>query len=341
MKAHLVRYMLVILGIATFTSCSDITDNAKKASTGGVNEVLVITDNLPQWRGEIGDSIRALFTQDMGILPRSEPQFNLVHMQPNALHKEMFKKHHNIFLIHTDSNLHKPEVKRKHNVWAEPQCMIQINSKTPAEFLQLFDSLKNPILDAFVKNERARIAKAYSSKFKETAISAELKKQFKLDMDIPKGYYIATMQADFAWIRKETAANSMNILIYTEPYSSINQLKPYALQKSRNKVTSLHIPGPTPNSYQIIADEDIEPEVKEVNYNGLYAQEMRGLWKVKNDFMGGGFISYSFVDESTNTLITIDGFAYAPKQKKAPVMRELEAMLWSYKLINKQKETQE
>ncbi len=326
-------YLISVMAVFWLTSCTDIVDNAEKASTGGVNEILVITDNIQTWRGEVGDSIRAVFTQDMGILPRSEPEFSLVNMQPNALHNELFKKHHNILVISTDSS--KTKINMRHDLWAVPQCFIEIRTPDTQKFIKVFDSLKNSIFNEFVENERNRINRAYSSKFKNHRISGELKKHFGLDMDIPEGYILAKIKKNFAWIRKETRANSMNILVYTQPYKSIRQLEPHALVLARNKVSSIEIPGPTENSYQIVADEDLEPVVKEVNFNGLYAQEMRGLWKVKNDFMGGGFISYSFVDENTQTLITLDGFAYAPKQKKAPIMRELEAMLWSCKLMPK------
>ncbi len=326
-------YLISVMAMFWLASCTDIVDNAEKASTGGVNEILVITDNIQTWRGEIGDSIRAVFTQDMGVLPRSEPEFSLVNMQPNALQNELFKKHHNILIIST--GITKSKVNMRHDLWAVPQCVIDIKTLNNRTFIQAFDSLKNAIFNEFVENERNRINRAYSSKFKNHRISGELKKHFGLDMDIPEGYILAKIKKNFAWIRKETRANSMNILVYTQPYKSIDQLKPRALVLARNKLSSIEIPGPTENSYQIVADEDLEPVVKEVNFNGLYAQEMRGLWKVKNDFMGGGFISYSFVDENTQTLITVDGFAYAPKQKKAPIMRELEAMLWSCKLMPK------
>jgi len=83
----------------------------------------------------------------------------------------------------------------------------------------------------------------------------------------------------------------------------------------------------------LISDEYIEPIFNEISFNDLFAVETRGLWRVENDFMGGPFVSYTFVDEKQARLITIDGFTYAPKQKKAPLVRELEAILWSVKIL--------
>ncbi len=143
-------YLASILAVFWLASCTDIVENAEKASTGGVNEILVITDNIQTWRGEVGDSIRAMFTQDMGILPRSEPEFNLVNMQPNALNNELFKKHHNILVISTDSS--KTKVNMRHNLWAVPQCFIEIKTPNTQTFVRVFDSLKNSIFDEFVEN---------------------------------------------------------------------------------------------------------------------------------------------------------------------------------------------
>jgi hypothetical protein len=67
----------------------------------------------------------------------------------------------------------------------------------------------------------------------------------KIDMAIPKGYKIAKIDSSNAWIRKETAANSMNILIYIRPYKSTVDFEPANIIARRNGLTRTYIPGPT------------------------------------------------------------------------------------------------
>jgi hypothetical protein len=66
-----------------------------------------------------------------------------------------------------------------------------------------------------------------------------------------------------------------------------------------------------------------------LKFNDNYASEMRGLWRVENDFMGGPFISLSVLDASRRRVITVEGNVYAPKNEKRNYLRQLEAMIYS------------
>ena len=326
------KVFIFSLFLISLMSCNDITTISGQASTGGINEILVVTNKPQQWKGEVGDSIRACFTRDMKLLPIPEPQFKLVNIHETAIGKDIFKKHHNIFIVNIDPKLKKAFVESKKNLWAKPQIVIKVNAPSLKEFLKSFEKIKENAFDLYVENERNRISVSYSSKFKNIKLSQQLIKYFHMDMNIPKGYSMARIDSTKCWIRKETAANSMDILVTAQDYHSTKDFTPLAIKKRRNNLTRLFIPGPTPGSYQLVADQYLEPISKEISFNDLFAVETRGLWRVENDFMGGPFISYTFVDEKRNKLITLDGFIYAPKQKKAPLMREIEAILWSVKL---------
>jgi hypothetical protein len=336
MKKQIIYLSLLVFSVLNFTSCSEETKKTKgkNASSGGPNEMLIITQNLEQWDGEIGDSIRATFGQEMPVLSIPESEFNLVNINEKSLEKKMFKTHHNLFIIEIDKKFPKAYVETKKDLWSAPQMVIKINAPSHEAFLQAFEENKNTNLELFRENERIRIIKSYASKFKNINVVRDLRKNYKLDMNIPRGYQIATLEENFAWIRKETTTNSMSVLIYTTPYADTNAFNANRIKRSRNLLTKIKIPGPTPDSYQKIADEYIPTQCRRISFNGLYATEIRGLWDLENDFMGGPFLSYTFVDEAQNKVITIDGFMYAPKQKKAVMLRELEAILWSTKLIS-------
>ena len=57
---------------------------------------------------------------------------------------------------------------------------------------------------------------------------------------------------------------------------------------------------------------DVLPSYEEVEFDGHFALEVRGLWKMENDFMGGPFYSLTIVDEARGRLLTVEGYAYAP-----------------------------
>jgi len=327
------KIIAFLLIISSLFSCNEITKISEKASTGGLNEILIATNQPGQWEGEIGDSIRSAFIRTMQLLPIPEPQFKLVNIPEASVTRPVFKKHHNMFIVNIDPKFKDAFVESKKDLWAKPQIIIKINAPNMHEFLISFEELKENAFDLYIENERARISASYASKFKNINIGRSLKKNFHLNMNIPKGYSTAFMDTTKAWIRKETAANSMDILIFVQDYKSIDDFNPNEIKRRRNRFTSLNIPGSNVGTYQVISDEYLEPIFTELSFNDMFAVETRGLWRVEGDFMGGPFISYTFVDEKRNKLITLDGFMYAPKQHKAELMRELEAMLWSVKIL--------
>lgn len=333
MKKQILYLLLLFVSVLGATSCKEDANKGKIASTGGPNEMLIITQNTEQWNGEMGDSIRAAFAQAMPVLPIPEPEFNLVNVQEKSLEKQMFKAHHNLFIVDIDKKFSSAYAETYKDLWSSPQMVIKINAPSLKEFLRVFEENRQSELELYRENERKRIINSYASKFKNINVVRELRKNFNLEMTVPKGYKMAVLEENFAWIRKETTTNSMSILVYTEPYSDTNVFNVNRIIRQRNLLTMTKIPGPTSGSYQKIADEFVPIQARRINFNGQYATEIRGLWDLKNDFMGGPFLSYTFVDENHNKVITLDAFLYAPKQKKAVMFRELEAILWSIKLI--------
>ena len=61
---------------------------------------------------------------------------------------------------------------------------------------------------------------------------------------------------------------------------------------------------------------------------------MRGLWKLEKAFMGGPFISHTILDESRNRVVTVEGFVYAPRLDKRLYVREVEAILYTFDIVD-------
>ncbi len=83
-------------------------------------------------------------------------------------------------------------------------------------------------------------------------------------------------------------------------------------------------------------NEEFIPAVTKqiVDFISDYTIELRGVWSVENDFMGGPFISYTFVDTRDNDIITIMGYVYHPNKKKRNLLSQLEAIISSVKFRN-------
>lgn len=84
----------------------------------------------------------------------------------------------------------------------------------------------------------------------------------------------------------------------------------------------------------MIVEDYIPPVFKNVDIDGQFAIETRGLWRTKGDFMGGSFINYTIFDENNNQRIMLDAFLYAPDSKKRNLVLELESILRTLKITN-------
>jgi hypothetical protein len=54
--------------------------------------------------------------------------------------------------------------------------------------------------------------------------------------------------------------------------------------------------------------------------------------------MGGGFLSYTFVDEALGRLYYVEGFIYCPGKKKRAYIREIEAILKTFRTVSEVKQ---
>ena len=91
-----------------------------------------------------------------------------------------------------------------------------------------------------------------------------------------------------------------------------------------------NIPGEEPNMY--MATDTNFLQVRGINLKNQYAPEARGLWYMKDDAMGGPFVSLSRVDTLNNRVIVVEGFVYSPEKMKRGFIRRLEASLYTLNL---------
>jgi hypothetical protein len=90
----------------------------------------------------------------------------------------------------------------------------------------------------------------------------------------------------------------------------------------------------------ITSTEVIPPDFKRTsNFSTGFAVETRGLWKVVHDFMGGPFISYTFIDKYTNNIVTAEGYLYSPGTEQRKFALQIEALLNTIKVVDKKEVT--
>ena len=126
------------------------------------------------------------------------------------------------------------------------------------------------------------------------------------------------------------------LLIHHHPYPSDTIFNVLDLVNMRDSVTARLGARTGP---RIVHDRatplrhlDLMPNGTPPKLDGRFAYLMDGLFGMEGAKMGGPFVSLSTVGEGARSLITVEGFVYAPQFNKREYVRELEGILFSLRL---------
>jgi hypothetical protein len=251
---------------------------------------------------------------------------------PHEAFRSIFRTTRNILQTRISPNMDSSGITFQENLWASPQSIVTIQALNESEFQQIFEENKNKIMSYFLKAERDRLTMNYN-RYYERGVFNRLDEKFGLTMKVAPGFQIAEERDDFIWLRYETPNISQGIILYTFPYVSDSAFTAAYQMKVRDSILRANVPGPTVGSY--MATERRVDQVYNVRYhNGNYATEMRGLWRLMNDFMGGPYISLAQLDIENQRVIVAYGYVYAPSRDKRNFLRQVEAMIYTLALNN-------
>ena len=117
--------VMVIAAISCKSSSRALLPNV----SGKAGEVIVVIDR-DSWEGNLGNEVRGILARDCEFLPQREPLYSLVNLAPGSF-TDMFKYHRNIVIFNIDTTVQKQGVVYRTDVWAKPQCVIQLNASCP------------------------------------------------------------------------------------------------------------------------------------------------------------------------------------------------------------------
>jgi hypothetical protein len=317
--------LFLTLIVAFSLSACKYETPSKPGSGGKTCEILVVCEKS-DFASAIGDTLRAFFMKSNPVLNQAEPLFSLANIPMSLFDRsDMFKHMRNQILIIFNSEK-SAEFSVRQDAWAVNQVVFQFIVPDKNAFFALFQEKRDMMIKAFYGRERARIIKAFKTT-ENITISERLKKTFGFRLICPEGFRALTTKPDFVSLNKETKHYGQNLMVYTYPYTA-KSFKQEDILRVRNEIAEKYISGTLDGSY--MTTETLVPPIStEVNLNGRYAVETRGLWKLVGDFMGGPFVNYVFLDEEKNQMIMIDAFLYSPKKGKRDLMMQLESIAYS------------
>lgn len=320
------RLLSLVALVCALVSCNNTKKPLLPNVSGKAGEVIVMLDKS-EWEGNLGSGVRELLACECPWLATREPLFSLVNVTPSNF-IDMFKVHRNILYFEINPQIQKEGVVFRRDMWASPQCVIQVSAYDSESALNLIRENGEKIQNAIEQAERDRIINN-SILYEEKDIAVQVREVMGGSPHFPIGYQLKLKTDDFIWVADEKQYTNQGILIYKYPVEGTDEFELETLIKHRNEILQENVPGMFENTYMTTADY-ISPTVKYVKYKGLDFAETRGFWEVYNDFMGGPFVSHSFYSRDGKEIIVLDAFVYAPKYDKRQYLRQVESIIYSF-----------
>jgi len=347
--------LFVIGSMFLITSCANEQSSSNYrpplgGAIGKTSEIVVIADDNV-WEGPAGDTLRYYFGSAYLILPQPESIFDLRHLTPaqlenNYLLKELrtyiflgnFSDEHSetnkiikktigdekVARATTDPNFHTVVGQNK---WARGQLLSFIFANSQDKLAENIKASYPTIAKRINDFDQPQIGNMVYVKGLNQGVQKVIKEKTGADMQIPQEYFVALDEENTIWLRKETSELSSNIFIHKLPYVSQDQFTKEGIKAIRNSLGEKYVRTEIEGAYMKTNDKNLPMFLTTMEINGNYAAELRGIWDLKNDFMGGPFIGYLIHNKSTNELLYLDAFIHAPTTTKRQYMQQVEHIL--------------
>lgn len=324
MKAHSLMISLVMLLILGACSSGPV----RKQATGFAYEVVVVMDKA-DWSAPAGEAIKSELTSDIPGLPQSEPALKITYVTPDQFNG-LLTYVRNILIVRIDKSIYtKVSLSYEKNRWAQNQEVVTLTAPNADDILAYVKENPRNIVDFFVKVEMNR-AMGQLQKEYSTLVMDTLKNKFDIMLNVPANMTYFKDTTDFFWTSNNANTGRTDLLVYTFPYTDPSTFTAEYLIAKRDSVLKVNLPGSFPESY--MATDTIGVQYTPITVNGKYCGEMRGLWKMVGDMMGGPFVSHVRLDEKNNRVVVVEGFVFAPETDKRNFIRRIEAALYTLRL---------
>ncbi|MBO4768950.1 MAG: DUF4837 family protein [Bacteroidales bacterium] len=318
------KILLLFAAFAALVSCKSTKALLPNVS-GKAGEIIVVIDKA-DWEGNLGTKVRELLACDCPFLAQREPLYSLVNVPPGGF-GDLFKVHRNILYFNINPQGDSAAVRYRSDVWAAPQCMVQVNSPTSDKAAELLEQNGTKIVGFIEQAERDRVIRN-SIRYEQKEIAPKVAEVFGGSPHFPMGYKIKKLTSDFGWIADEKQYTMQGIFIYKYPVGS-NDLTLSKIIDKRNTVLKDNVPGMFENTW-MTTGTFMPPTLEFIRFRGRDFAQVRGLWEVENDYMGGPFVSHSFYSPDGDSIICAEAFVYAPRYDKRQYLRQVESILFSW-----------
>jgi hypothetical protein len=333
--------------------CKDTLSNlqTKPVALGVMNEIVVVSDE-DVWDSNVEDSVMFYFAGPYPIMPAPEPLFDIRHFSFGELNGDALRKELRTYIILADLSDSESSITKmvKNDLgeeainkfyqdpahfttagldkWAKGQLIVYIMGKDREDLGRNVVRAFPRVSERIRKHDSEQLRAQTYVHGKSSKATNAIADKFGLQMQIPGDFQVAISSDNFIWVRKDTRDLTSSIAIRTYDYTNQDQLQKDNLIALRDRL-GLKIEGTTVGSYMQTNPVDLPVYTYNIELDGKFTVESRGIWEMTDDFLGGPFVNYAVI--SGGKIYMIDTFVYAPGKDKRNYVQQLELVVSSLK----------
>ncbi len=348
------KYSLLFGLILFSAACSSDQKNLPLAK-GAVGDLYMVLDSA-QRKGQIGFLLDSILGAEMAGLPRKESIFNIHWVDARRLNYILKQRRNMIYVMTLDRGSQGASIVRRlftpesikliqanadqfmtatTDVFARGQNVVYLFGKDEKTLAANLRAKGNQLVSLFNQKERQHLNQSLFKAGQMKGISDLLVKEFNCTLKIPFGYKLADRSSDFLWARQVNPRDDKDIFVARKPYVSQADFTKENLIRFRDQVCRKYLFADPADTDSYLKTETTIPFIPvtadTINFNGHFAVQLRGLWRTNTPGLGGPFLGYAVVDEGTHQFYYIEGFTISPSRDQREIMRELEAILYTFK----------
>lgn len=311
---------MTILLAAFLTACN--SEGLQPRSGGRLYEVLVV--------GDTNHIVSQTLGTDVAALPQSEPEFDVSSISRNRFSSALRLSRN---IVKADINPHlytSVKIRYEKNVYARPQMVVSVEAPSVPALQQAMKGKQGELLRQLLRRSELNFSISQLRNKRNIKMEQNVRSMFGISLWVPLDMTSCHQGDRFLWISNNSPTAMQNLVIYQlkgRPLEITGRNLPHCFTTLRDSVMKKNIKGETNDMYMQTAGV---PVIMSMSHEkGRRLLTFKGLWEVKNDAMGGPFISH-VIQRDGNTLV-VEAFIFAPGKKKRNYLRQTEAALYTLK----------
>ncbi len=310
--------LLLLTAIVALCSCSGGPQSLLPKSGGRPYEVLLVASDR-----RCAAVVDSVLTQDMPSLPQREPMFDVSLIDTTRFNQTTRLARCIVIVTVNPAVFTSTRIRYEKNVWARPQLVVYVNTPSASQLSQYMAKAGHRLTSLLTRaeiNTAISTLRAGSNRKAESSIRS----MFGWDMRIPAEMKAGKTGRNFIWLSDNRPDRMRNICVYSYSGTTLDAHRALA---ARDSVMRLNIPGELDGMYMQTTPGSVTAGL--ATEDGRTVMISRGLWEMRNDAMGGPFVSLSTVDSVNSCIIVAEAFVYAPGTNKRNLIRSAEAALYT------------